>query len=111
MKSESKTKEEFKFKLLQAQMESYAEVVSAKIEANKRISAAQERSSEFLAVGEAYKESPQAFKNRYWLNTIEQSLANKRLVLIDKNLPLYWDMSQQPDNKKPSAMPGLIQAE
>ncbi|MBR0237271.1 MAG: hypothetical protein IJQ39_04175 [Thermoguttaceae bacterium] len=98
-------------KLLQAQMESYAEVVSAKIEANKRISAAQERSSEFLAVGEAYKESPQAFKNRYWLNTIEQSLANKRLVLIDKNLPLFWDMSQQPDKKKPSAMPGLIQAE
>ena len=98
-------------KLLQAQQESYAEVITAKIEANKRISAAQERSSEFLAVGEAYKESPQAFKNRYWLNTIEQSLANKRLVLIDKNLPLYWDMSQQPDTKKPSAMPGLIQAE
>lgn len=96
--------------LLTAQTESSASVMNEKINALILISAAQEKYSEFIGVGKAYSESPEAFRTRYWLNTIEEALANKRIVLIDRDLPLFMDMNKSTD-KKNSVMPGLIQAE
>ncbi len=95
--------------VLIAQRDSKASVIKAKIESLQKISTAQRQSSEFIAVGEAYKIAPEAFKTRYWLTTIEQSLSNKKLVLIDKNLPLFWNMNKQEKKKNP--VEGLIQAE
>ena len=100
-----------KSQILAAQKESAVMVSSGKIDALKLIAQAQERSSEFLEVGEAYRIAPDAFKRRYWLNTIEQTLANKKLVLVDKDLPLFWDTNKAQSGSAQGASLNMIRAE
>ena len=96
---------------LSAQKESAVMISTGHIEALKLIARAQERSSEFLAIGEAYKIAPDAFKHRYWLNTIEGTLTNKKLVLVDKDLPLFWDMNKAQNSPGFGAPQNMIKAE
>ena len=74
-------------KILEAKQESNGRIATAKVEAAKRVSLAGQESSEFMAVGEAFKAAPQTYRLRLWFEAFERVLTGRRLYIVDSELP------------------------
>ncbi|REJ83654.1 MAG: protease modulator HflK [Planctomycetota bacterium] len=70
-----------------ASSSSDALVSRSKVEAARRVSEAGRESSEFDAIRRAYEADPETFQLRLWYETLESSLASRRVFVIDANLP------------------------
>jgi membrane protease subunit HflK len=73
--------------ILEAEQGSNGRLTEAKVEAAKRVSVAGQESAEFAAVGEAYNAAPETYRLRLWFEAFEKVLANRRLFIVDSELP------------------------
>lgn len=73
--------------VLDAAGSSDALVSTSRVEAARRVSEAGRESSEFAAVRGAYEADPETFQLRLWYETLESSLASRRVFVIDADLP------------------------
>jgi len=62
-------------------------VAEATVSAMQRVSEAGRESAEFEAVNEGFSAAPETYRLRLWYEAWEASLANRRLFLIDADLP------------------------
>jgi regulator of protease activity HflC (stomatin/prohibitin superfamily) len=69
-----------------AQRNSASAIATASAEAEKRLGQAQEESSEFVAIKQAYAVAPDALRQRLWFEVLEEILEDKRFALVDKAL-------------------------
>ena len=68
-----------------AEMERDLAVADAKVDAAQEVGEASDKNSEFMALSEAYAVAGDAFKLRLWFEALEEALADKPLVVVDKN--------------------------
>lgn len=67
-----------------AETESNARVAQAAADAAMKVGNASKESAELLAIREGYSVSPDTYKLRLWFKTWEDTLAGKRLIVVDK---------------------------
>ncbi|MBN1853438.1 MAG: protease modulator HflK [Pirellulales bacterium] len=67
-----------------ARRESTSAVATASADSAKRIGEAQEESSQFIALGQAYSVAPDALQQRLWFEGLEEILEEKPFALVDK---------------------------
>jgi len=65
-----------------AQAAQYAAIVGARANAVGRLSAATGEATKFRSINAAYSVAPQLYRQRRWLETIEDAVANKPVYLI-----------------------------
>ncbi|MFH1266868.1 MAG: SPFH domain-containing protein, partial [Planctomycetota bacterium] len=82
--------------------ESNFNVAKADVFAAEQLGRASEESAEFLAIREAYSAAPDAFKLRLYFEAVEEALAGKRLIVVDKTLAgnTYFDTRADAENKE-----------
>jgi membrane protease subunit HflK len=73
--------------ILEAEQESNGRIATAKVDAAKRVSVAGQESAEFAAVGEAFTAAPETYRLRLWFEAFEKVLSNRRLFIVDSELP------------------------
>jgi regulator of protease activity HflC (stomatin/prohibitin superfamily) len=77
-----------------AETQSDSEVAEQKVKAAAKVGTAYEQLAEFMALGEAYRVAPEAFKQRLWFETHEAALAEQPLVVVDEDVIV--DMRPEP---------------
>jgi len=73
-------------KLTESEQQRDTMIAEAEQFASQRVGEAIGQSSEFLALGEGYAVSPEAIRLRFWFETIEQTLSDRPLIILDKSL-------------------------
>ena len=63
-------------------------VADATVDAARRVGKAVEESAEFVAVGQAYDVAPEAFELRLRGDVVQETLADRPLILMDKSFTL-----------------------
>jgi regulator of protease activity HflC (stomatin/prohibitin superfamily) len=69
-----------------AKRESASAIATASAEAEIRLGQAQEESSEFIAMGQAYSVAPDSLQQRLWFEALEEILEGKQFALVEKSL-------------------------
>ncbi|MDO5113275.1 MAG: protease modulator HflK [Planctomycetia bacterium] len=81
--------------IFEAQQQSEQIVAEAKVTAANYVATAGAETAEFLAAGKSFAINPECFQLRYWLDSIQELLRNKRLALVDESVDVFFDMQKQ----------------
>ncbi|MDO4575635.1 MAG: SPFH domain-containing protein [Planctomycetia bacterium] len=95
--------------VFEAQEQSEQIVADAKVRSAEMVAQAGAETAEFLAAGKSYDVNPECFQLRYWLDNIQDVLRNKRLVLVDQSVDIYFDM--QKNNSPDASRNAIMRAE
>lgn len=67
-------------------------VTDAEVEKYERISRAHADEGSYLAAVNANRINPECFRMRYWMDGLQEILREKNLLLVDRQLDVFYDM-------------------
>ncbi|MBR0192747.1 MAG: hypothetical protein IJQ31_11865 [Thermoguttaceae bacterium] len=74
-----------------AEVQAAAEVAQAKVDGIVKVQSARSETAGVLKAYETYKINPGCYRFQYWLENAESVLANKRLILVDDTVEVFFD--------------------
>jgi hypothetical protein len=87
-----------------AEVQAAAEVAQAKVDGIVKVQTARSETAGVLKAYETYKINPGCYRFQYWLDNTESVLANKRLILVDDTVEVFFD------TEKPTQSGGIPRA-
>ena len=83
--------------IFESQQKRDERIADAQVAAAESIANAGAETAELIAAGKSYAIDPESFQLCYWIDNIQSLLQNKRLVLVDKSVDVFFDMQKKKD--------------